>query len=432
MLTSLATILEELQRAEAAKLAKENIQHAPTIGAMYEGLTRELLDRAIPPALDVRVVSGFVEGHDGQLGPQTDAMLVTGEGKPVPYTSDFVWPIQNVLAVFEVKKNLYGADLDDAFQKLRTINHMFVAYAQSAKPLFDLNPAFHAFARLTGRYPKSPATVSQLSEEWQAFYHLLVMEQVGPIRVILGYEGYVDEAGLRQGFADYLEENNEARGFGLGSYPNLVICRKNSLLKMNGQPYISPLEKGWWIALVSNHENPIRILLELIWTRLSIQFQKYIPMDDTLQLERLAPFFLTRIVAVEPAIAWELQHYELDKKELAAIPSAQWAPREVDVDESVIMMQVAHKGELDVRSRGFRTYAKEEGFDPDAAIAKLVADGLLAWVDEHHVRPMTQAGLITAFMPSGQTIVTGDDELAAMWMMEQLESREKKSKKGPS
>src|SRR6516164_6062958 len=123
------------------------------------------------------------------------------------------------------------------------------------------------------------------------------MEQVGPIRVILGYEGYVDEAGLRQGFADYLEENNEARGFGLGSYPNLVICRKNSLLKMNGQPYISALEKGWWIVLVSNHENPIRILLELIWTRLSIQFQKYIPMDDTLQLERLAPFFLTRIVA---------------------------------------------------------------------------------------------------------------------------------------
>jgi hypothetical protein len=47
-----------LQRAEAAKLAKENIQHAPTIGAMYEGLTRELSDRAIPPALDVTLLRG--------------------------------------------------------------------------------------------------------------------------------------------------------------------------------------------------------------------------------------------------------------------------------------------------------------------------------------------------------------------------------------
>jgi hypothetical protein len=39
---------------------------------------------------------------------------------------------------------------------------------------------------------------------------------------------------------------------------------------------------------------------------------------------------------------------------------------------------------------------------------------------------MTSGSLITAFMPSGQTIATGDDELAALWMMEQLETRKKK------
>lgn len=78
------------------------------------------------------------------------------------------------------------------------------------------------------------------------------------------------------------------------------------------------------------------------------------------------------------------------------------------------MQQVARKGELDVRSRGFRKWAEEQAFDADAAIAKLVAGGLLAWVDEHHVRLMTQCGLITAFMPAGQTIAMGDDELAAM------------------
>lgn len=426
MLTSLATILHELQQVEAAKLAEENIAHAPTIGAMYEGLTRELLDRAIPAALDVSVVSGFVEGHDGQLGPQTDAMLVTGKGKRVPYTNDFVWPIQNVLAVFEVKKNLYGADLDDAFQKLRTINQMFDAYVQSAHPLFDVNPALNAFARLTGLYPKSPEQMAQLSEEWQTFYHLLVFEQTGPIRVILGYEGYVDEAGLRRGFADYLGQNNGTRGFGLGSYPNLIICRNNSLLKMSGQPYISPLADGRWVAVVSNNENPIRILLELIWTRLSNQFQQYIPMDDTLQLERLAPFFLARIIQVGQTIGWELQHHELDKKELASIKSSQWAPRDVDENEWVILQQVAHKGEFDVRDQYFREWAQEEKFDPDETIAKLVDDRLLAWVDENHVRVMTQGGLITAFMPSGQAIATGHDELAALWMMEQLEARKKK------
>jgi hypothetical protein len=238
MLTSLANILRKLQQIEAAKLSQEKIRHAPTIGAMYEGLTRDLLDRAIPDALDLRVVTGFVEGHDGSLGPQTDAMLVTGEGKPVPYTDDFVWPVQNVVAVFEVKKNLYGADLDDAFLKLRTVNDMFGAYVQNTPSArFDTTPAFNAFARLTGLYPRSREELAQLPEELKFFYHLLVTEQVAPIRVVLGYEGYVDETGLRRGFSNYLEQNKGTpRGFGLGSFPNLVICRNNSLLKMNGQP----------------------------------------------------------------------------------------------------------------------------------------------------------------------------------------------------
>jgi hypothetical protein len=357
-------------------------------------------------------------------------MLVTGEGKSVPYTDDFVWPIQNVLAVFEVKKNLYGADLDDAFQKLRTINEIFDVYVRSAHPQFDISPAFTAFARLTGLYPRSREEVARLPEELKFFYHLLVTEQVGPIRVIMGYEGYVDEAGLRRGFSDYLEQNKTTpRGFGLGSFPSLVICRSSSLLKMNGQPYISPLVDGWWVAGVSNNENPIRILLELIWTRLSNQFKQYFPMNDTLQMERLAPFLLARIGRIGQNVGWEFQHHELDKKELAAIEPTQWTPREVDENEWVIMMQVANKGELDVRDPHFREWAREESFDPDGAIAKLVADRMLAWVDDFHVRILMPGDLITAFMPSGQTIATGEDELAALWMMEQLAARKKTPEK---
>ncbi|MET4210890.1 hypothetical protein [Bradyrhizobium sp. LA2.1] len=58
------------------------------------------------------------------------------------------------------------------------------------------------------------------------------------------------------------------------------------------------LEDGRWFAAGSHSEDPIRILLELSWTRLRNQFQQYIPMGDTLQLERLAYFFLARIVHV--------------------------------------------------------------------------------------------------------------------------------------
>jgi len=427
MLTSIANILRELQEKEATKLSQEHITHAPTIGSMYEGLTRNLLDRAIPVALDLRVVSGFVEGYDKRLGPQTDAMLVTGEGRQIPYVDAFVWPIQNVIAVFEVKKNLYGADLDDAFIKLRTINDMFGEYAQNTPDAkFEIGPAFNAFARLTGLYPRSREEIAGLPEELQFFFHLLVTEQVGPIRVVLGYEGYVDEFGLRRGFSEYLEQNTSiSRGFGLGSFPNLIICRNNSLLKMNGQPYISPLVDDWWIAVVSNSENPIRLLIELIWTRLSNQFKQYFPMDDTLQMERLAPFLLARIARRGQTIGWEYQQHVLEKNELMSIEPTRWTPRDVDENEWVILQQVANKGELDTRDPHFRSWAREEKFDPDEAISKLVSDRLLARVDEFHVRILATGDLITAFMPSGQTIATSETDLAALWMMEQLAARKK-------
>ena len=111
VIANIANLLLELQAKEAAKLAQEKITHAPTIGAMYEGLTRELLDRAIPASLNLRVVDGFIEDHEHNLSPQVDAMLVTGEGREIPRTGGYVRPIQDVIAVMEVKKNLYGADL---------------------------------------------------------------------------------------------------------------------------------------------------------------------------------------------------------------------------------------------------------------------------------------------------------------------------------
>jgi len=53
-------------------------------------LARDILDRVIPAAIDVRVVDGFVEGVEGTLSPQIDAMVVTGEGRQIPYTNNFV------------------------------------------------------------------------------------------------------------------------------------------------------------------------------------------------------------------------------------------------------------------------------------------------------------------------------------------------------
>lgn len=77
MIKTIADLLRELMVKEAAKLDDETITHGPTIGSMYEGLARDILDRVIPGDLEVRVVDGFIEGVDGSLSPQLDAMVVT-------------------------------------------------------------------------------------------------------------------------------------------------------------------------------------------------------------------------------------------------------------------------------------------------------------------------------------------------------------------
>src|SRR5579863_5493450 len=107
MITNLADLLGELARAEAEKLGKNDIKHPTLIGGMYEGLTRELLVRSVPDGLDLQVVGGLVVDGRGGTSGQIDCMLVHGTGTPVPYSpGTYKWHVKDVLAVFEVKKNL--------------------------------------------------------------------------------------------------------------------------------------------------------------------------------------------------------------------------------------------------------------------------------------------------------------------------------------
>jgi hypothetical protein len=121
MISTVTDLLEALRHKEVQLLDKQDITHAPTIGRMYEGLTRKILEKTFPEGLDLRVVSGFITNSRGDLSKQIDCMLVSGEGERIPYTDDYKYHIQNVIAVVEVKKNLYSSDLDSAYKNLITV-----------------------------------------------------------------------------------------------------------------------------------------------------------------------------------------------------------------------------------------------------------------------------------------------------------------------
>lgn len=392
---------------------------------MYEGLTRDILDRVIPAGLHVTVTHGFIRGVDGELSPQIDAMIVAGEGAEIPHAEGHVWPLADVIAVMEVKKSLYGADLRDGFDKLRRVMHMNDRLLQAKQGRAeDITPSYRAFARLTGRYPSSWEEADQLPDDLSYPFHAIVAEQLAPVRILMGFQGYVDESALRKGMAKFLQENEAQAGFGVTSFPDLIVARDSSLLKMNGHPYISPRSStGWWPFLASNNENPLRILVELIWTRLSNRFSAYFPMDDTLRQERLAPFLSARFGRQGDQAGWHYNLHSLKPKELAAAEPSDWEPSETDVTESVVLMQIARKGRLDVHEAAFRKWAKEEGFDADALIERLVAQRLLAWESETTVRLVGGGTLVTAFLPGGESVTTGETDLLGLWTLKKLDER---------
>jgi len=387
LITSIANFLQDLIKSEAEILRTHRISHGPTIGDMYEGLTRDVLDRTIPASLDLRLVSGFIEGVPDDLSSQIDLMLVTGQGREIPYTSDFVWSVRDVIAVFEIKKNLYSRELRDAYSKLGRVNRLCAEYItceankESQGRELAVRPGYKAFSLLTGIYPKTWEAGRDLPENLAHIFHILVMEQVRPVSVIFGYEGYADDVSLRNGFVEFIEENSMKQGFGAGSFPSLIVCRNNSLVKLNGQPYVSPMTDDWWTLLASNNENPIRILIEMIWTRLSNQFRRELAIDDNLQMEVMVPFVQAKLGRQGESLGWQYSISEFSKTDIENFKPVRWNPEQVSEREWIVLTIVARDGELSIFDEELKKYASENDFDSRKVIEDLVARRILAWVD---------------------------------------------------
>lgn len=272
-----------------------NIGHNPTIGDMYEGLTQQLMEKTIFKDLDMHVVSGKITNSSGKLSKQIDCMIVLGQGDKLPYTDKYIYDINNVIAVIEVKKNLFSNELSDAYDNLKSVIDV-------ATPNRDIrvNMFRDAFTGISKMELPEHEQVNRLEEKYQLLYHSLVIECFLPIRIIFGYDGFANEQSLRKKFVEYISQHvdpstGNAKGFGATSLPNLIIAKENSLIKTNGMPYaITFDEKDEYCWIASYRRNPLRIFLELLWTRLT--YLHDVPTNifgDTLIEEALMPLLAT-------------------------------------------------------------------------------------------------------------------------------------------
>ena len=382
MIKTVAELLRTFANEERQKLDTYKMAHAPTIGAMYEGLSRSILQRALPESLNLKVVEGFVV-FGKEISGQIDCMLVSGEGERIPHTDKFKWPIEKVIVVFEIKKTLTSNDLTDSYFHLREVDKLYASYIQSGQArdvLVSLQIPRRIFAQISGVIPPPHSKVEQLSFELEMIYHTLVMEFLSPVRIVVGHHGWKQEVTLREHIYGLLEKRKDTpQGLGVGSFPQLIVGGSFSLVKANGFPYVTKLMDGMWPFLLSSRANPILLLIELIWTRLDYMFGLENLYSNDHDEEQLNPCLLAKAVRKEELCGWEYQYNVVSEKTLASRGEfVAWEPARLSDAQASVFHFLCAGRDVVTTDHDFLELASQDAQTVEEFVLSILETGLVA------------------------------------------------------
>lgn len=383
MIRTVADFLTALLERERAGLPKySEIQHPGIYGAMYEGLTQSLLNKALFENTDLRVVSGKIRNSKGALTKQIDCMVVVGDGERIPYTHDFIYPLDQVVMIVEVKKTLHAAELRDSFLLFQ---HFWAHVAE--RVALQTGLVEDAWRSLFRRNLPAPEAVRELPFQEQMVYHSIVSEACLPLRVVFAYDGFADEYALRSGFVKILEEIAQAPlekrpRFNINTFPNLIICRTASLVKLDGMPYPGMLApEDAWIWLASRGSQPINVLLELLWTRLAHRYSLPAAIfGEDLEVEVVNTLLAATAMPIDDdRSGWSYEVYDIPREELLDVDAwADWHPPSLTLTEFIVMNQLCLGEDIDVADPELNAFLASKGETMDGVCQRLNKAGLAA------------------------------------------------------
>ncbi|SHJ41299.1 DUF6602 domain-containing protein [Pseudomonas luteola] len=352
MIRKASELLKEFIETEKRKLDGFSMPHMPTLGSAYEEITKQGIyqDFAIPKHLDLRVVSGFIAIGGEMLAEQIDCMLVHGEGEKYGLTQQHKYDINSVLCIFEVKKNLRKSDYVDAMQHLAKIRRKFAdnfeerLMNEGYKP--DITNARRRFSQLTGKVgPEEYLDIHYLPKAEGLLFYTLVQESLSPITIIHGYEGYKTEHGLRTAFIDILQEALEnGDGWEVPSIPTLVTSNNFCLVKGSGIPFLVVQNNNEWVSVFSTRHNSVKLILELIWSKISEYFNIQMPWDDGLHMDSVQPLLIAEAKEIDDAAGWTYRIKEFKEKHMERGDDNLWSPSRIGKAEMSAINIMAMQG----------------------------------------------------------------------------------------
>jgi len=410
---SVSDLLKEFISAEVDILNKQDIKHPTTIGSMYEGLTETILNKSIFRGLNLKVIkNSFIEGCDLEF----DILLIEGEGTKIPFTERYIYKPEQVIAIVQVKKNLYAKDIQEGYDNLKFIINYFEPRDQEEYVGRLLRNSFRDICRKDLTAKKS----GELNIYEDFIFSSLRIDATLPIRIIWGYNGFKSELNLRNSFFEYLEANqtlitgDKIKGFGPNNFPSLIICEKYSLLKLNGMPFSCYFEdnENWWPFYGSSSYNPTYFFLEVIWSRLSFKFglSSEDLFGEDLSIEPLNRYIDCRIMKQGEITGWEYRYYTIKNEHLKENTEVkEWQPVELNDAQYAVISKLCIGEEINLLdNKELEEFVRTEGYTSlNDFIQKLNLTGLV-FVENNTLKLLTDE-CQCAFLPDGR-IVSGENK----------------------
>ena len=336
MIITVADFLKEFSDKALVDISESDgdITHRPTIGNIYEGLTSELLQKSVFEGLGLNIIkNSFVTNDSGSLSNEMDCIITTNKGEKIKYTNQYKCHIKDTVAVVQVKKNLYAKDIYESNVNLASINA--IASEQTDIDLNNLGSKGDefddyiikllesSFTGLTGKEARRYTLEHDSIYDW-SLYSVLLQDICRPLKFVIGYYGYKNEMSVRKGFVQEIQKSMQlgnSRYFTPWKIPSLYICGDVSIIKNNGMPYgylIDKSHKNFWNILSTSHGNVMYNFLEILWTRLSFQFNinKSI-WENSYSIEESTPLLAGRIKRTYDSYSWEYLLHEFSEKFVA-------------------------------------------------------------------------------------------------------------------
>ncbi|EFO1437662.1 hypothetical protein DWH64_22890, partial [Escherichia coli] len=264
----------------------------------------------------------------------------------------------------------------------------------------NINVASEIFAKITGvSGPINYDDIFHLDNESQVLFYSLVIEQLAPVTIIHGYGGYKSEKGLRDVLLDYLDEDNYLKNLtkkkkkekekntgsismirGINSIPTLITANEFSLVKTNGLPYSFSKErnKNDWAVIASGRDNQLGIMLELIWSKISIQFGISMPWGNDDHVEELAPLLYAKVVKKDESLGWYYRSFEMSTKKLKSLLPSKYEPLKISNGAIHLVRKLPLMPDGYIINNESRNEFNTKGFNLDEVVAELISTSYFA------------------------------------------------------